>query len=318
MAVIKNLLTGELVFLQSQHAFGRNKLTNNTALEEQDVSKSHATINWNDGGWYLHDHSRNGTLIGKDYVHQTSLVISKGEVIQFGKGENTRWQVLDLSPPVSYLKCLDTPKYCLPDQTESDWNTEIPDISIFYGSNGNWQLETKEHTYLLENGTTIDLNDEKWCYVENEAINDTIDNHQLVRKAYFQFELTPDEERIFLMLYINELKYDIGERTFNHLLLALARIRLEDAEDAVAYEEQGWVSMDKLAKMISKEIMKDVDQYYLNVQIHRLRKQLINLKPFGYLLSGIIERRLGEIRFAHHYFQILKENKVIGEVIGKE
>ena len=61
--------------------------------------------------------------------------------------------------------------------------------------------------------------------------------------------------------------------------------------------------------------MKDIDQYYVNVQLYRIRKKLVQLKPFGYLFSGVVERRPGELRFADNPFQIRKENRVVGEMM---
>lgn len=60
MAIIKNKSTGEIVYLNTQHTFGRNRNIVNTYLTEKDISQSHALVSWRGSHWYLQDHSRNG------------------------------------------------------------------------------------------------------------------------------------------------------------------------------------------------------------------------------------------------------------------
>ncbi len=318
MAILKNLTTNQSVILQSQHSFGRNPSISNTHIAERDVSQSHAVVSWKGGVWNIHDHSRNGTLIGKNYIHHASSELTMGEVIQFGSDDSTRFEVINLSPPLSYLKCLDAPRFIELGAHAPEDNADIPDASFFYSSDGQWNAETQEGIFTLKHDQVVTLNGQNWVYIENKVLDETVDTNQLIMRSYFQFVLSPDEEHIFLSLVISNQKYHLGERTFNNLLLALARKRLADYEDGYEFNDQGWVTTESLSSYMSREMMKDVDQYYLNLQIHRMRKQLIKLKPFGYLFSGIVERRLGELRFAHRYFQIMKEKQLLGEIIMKQ
>ena len=316
MGVIRNVSSGAITLLHAHHLFGRDPLAADTTIPAADVSKSHATIKWQGGGWVLHDHSLNGTLYDEKYIHQSMVNLSLGTVIQFGESELTRWELLDTEQPMSFLRCLDSTEFFLPEDPSNSWGTALSDVSFFLDRRQYWHMETDTATYKLQHGTVVIVKGRRWQYVQNEVIEETLDNGQLIKSAYFQFDLSHDEEHVILSVFINGHHYNIGERTYNQLLLALARIRLKDWENGLAFEQQGWISTEQIIEMLSREIMRKVDQYYLNLQIHRLRKQLMSLKPYGYLLSGAIERQRGEIRFAHPAFEILKNGKVLRKVEG--
>lgn len=314
MGVIQNVSSGAIVLLHAQHRFGRDPLAADTPMVSADVSKVHATIKWQGGSWALHDHSRNGTLCNKKIIHQSAVPLDVGAILQFGKASSTRWEILETSPPRSYLNCLDAPGFFLPSAPENHWCSELAGVSFYIDNRHRWYIEIGSSSYQLEHGLILTIEGKKWQYIENEVIDETIDNGQLVKNSYFQFELSHDEEHVLLHLYINGHHYNIGERTYNQLLLTLARMRIVDEENGVPFERQGWISTEKIIDLLSREIMRKVDKYYLNLQIHRVRKQLMGLKPYGYLLSGTIERQLGEIRFAHRSFEIIKGGTVLKKV----
>ena len=116
-----------------------------------------------------------------------------------------------------------------------------------------------------------------------------------------------DEEQIISKIAINDLELDLGNRVFNHLLLYLIREKQKDLSFGVTDTSCGWVYMDDLNKAMSKELLKEVDAYYINTLIHRLRKFLMKLKPYGFLFANIIERKKGQLRFGLSKFEINKE-----------
>lgn len=316
MAIIKNNRTGETVYLNTQHSFGRNRHTSNTHIPEQDISQSHALIFWKGNDWYIQDHSRNGTLVNGKYINHTTVKLSKSCKIQFGEQGSTQWEMINLSPPMSYLKSTHDQNdiielascYAFPDE-------KTPDIFI-YPADGIWKLEEKGIAHDLGHGETYHINNKEYIYIENRVLEDTMDNGYVVNNAYFQFILSSDEEHIQIKIIIQNQELDLGERVHNYILLALARKRLIDVRMGCAFGDQGWIAIDELLSDMSKEFGKELDTYYLNLKIYRLRKLLIETKPYGYLFSNIIERRHGEVRFSHRYFQILKEEECIGEVLA--
>lgn len=86
------------------------------------------------------------------------------------------------------------------------------------------------------------------------------------------------------------LRADLGERGHHYCLLTLARLRMEDARRGLDASSQGWIENAALAAMLG------LDPAHLNVQIHRLRRQVAAaLAPHACV--EMVERRRGEIRF---------------------
>ncbi len=318
MAILKNNQTQEIICLNAQHTFGRNRNTSNTYLSEQDISQSHALISWKGSHWYIQDHSRNGTLVNGEYINHATVKLSKGSKIKFGEKETTQWEMINLDSPSSYLKSLENPNkiveltscHVFPD-------TKKPEILI-YPEDTIWKLEKNGEAIDLVQGEVYNIDNEEYVFVENNILEDTMDNGHVVNNAYFQFILSSDEEHIRIKIITQNQELDLGERVHNYILLALARKRLNDVNKGYVLRDQGWITIASLLKDMSREFGKELDVYYLNLKIYRLRKQLLETKPYGYLFSNVIERRYGEIRLAHAYFQILKEEECIGEVLAGE
>jgi len=314
MAILKNNQTKETVYLNAHHTFGRNPNIVSTVLVGKDVSQSHAVVSWIGSDWYIQDHSRNGTLVNGDYINHTTVKLAQGSTVQFGEHEPIQWELIDLSPPCSYLRSTQDPTKTI--ELNSYYffpNEEAPEILI-YPEDTLWKLEEKGTVTDLKANKLYIINNEEYLFVENEVLEDTMDNGHVVNNAYFQFQLSSDEEHIYIKIITQNLELDLGERVHNYILLALARKRLSDVDNGFSLNDQGWLSTDDLLDDMSKEFGKELDTYYLNLKIFRLRKLLMDTKPYGYLFSNIIERRQGEIRFAHRYFRILKEDECVGEV----
>ena len=320
MAVLRNAVSGDFVLLNSRHVIGRSARTSNTVLLEKDVSKSHATIFWEDGIWKLNDHSRNGTVIGHKHIHQDSHKLKKGAKIKFGRQETAVWTFEDDSPPSSYLQSVReeqkvlalTPVPGLP-------NPDDPEISFYYTRDNRWKAEKAGTEIDLEDGTMLNFSEDDWVFVENDVLDETIDYGQVVTNALFRFILSADEEKVAINIQTVSHQLDLGVRVYHYILLALVRKRLQDQADGYVLADQGWMEVEDLVQDLNKELGRkrdnEIDEYYLNVQIYRLRKQLVGIQPIGYLFSSIIDRRKGEMRFSYPFFQIIKEDQIIGEVM---
>ncbi|OJJ22133.1 hypothetical protein BKI52_08840 [marine bacterium AO1-C] len=303
MATIINLLTKASIYLHIQHTLGRGS-DNTTKINIPDVSSRHATIFWQDNQWFLKDHSLNGTLVNKKFTHQKTVKLSQGSVIKFGRDFSSEYKVTDLKPPKSYLVSLNSSQqfilekdyYALPDKKN-------PTISLTLVDNI-WQLEKNGETYLLDDRQTFEVAQQRWMFVKNDLTEDTIDYGKLRNKAWFLFTVSTDQERVRVQIEMGENSMDLGVRAYNPMLLTLARKRLEDIEARYPPKDQGWMMMEQLTAMLSKEELKEVDQYHVNVRIHRIKEQLLKLQPYGSQFVSIIERRKGEIRFNHDKIKI--------------
>lgn len=59
------------------------------------------------------------------------------------------------------------------------------------------------------------------------------------------------------------------------------------------------MDVETLVNKLSKEELKEIDQYNLNTRIRRIRKGLLALQPYGNQFVNIIERKRGAVRFNH-------------------
>lgn len=316
MATLQNTVTKEIIYLNTQHTFGRNRHNVNTYLPELDISQIHAVITWKGNSWYLFDQSRNGTLINGAFINNKALQLSEGSKIQFGEEKTTEWKVLNCNKPSSYLKSLTDPNKII-ELTSSHAFPDNENPSLFiYPSDNEWKLEENGKIENLTANLKYTIDNEEFIFIENKTLEDTMDMGFGATEAYFQFILSSDEEHIRLKLITKNQEIDLGERVHNYILLALARKKLQDNDAGYVIADQGWLTIDDLLDELSKELNKDIDIYYLNLKIHRIRKLILDIKHYGSLFSNIIERRPGEIRFSHPYFQILKEEKSVGEILS--
>jgi len=317
MAILQNSITKEIICLNTQHTFGRNKHSSNTFIAELDISQLHAIISWKGNSWYIYDQSRNGTLINGKFINNTTLKISDGTKIQFGEKKTTEWEVLDCNPPTSYLKSIQNTNNIIELKSSHAFPDEKTPNAFIYPSNEIWKLEENGKTKDLITDTVYSINGKEYLFIENKAMEETMDMGFSPDAAFFQFTLSSDEEHIKLKLITKNQEIDLGERVHNYILLALVRKKLEDYNAEYVTDDQGWIDVNLLLEDLSKELNKDIDIYYLNLKIHRIRKLLLDIKSYGHLFSNIIERRPGDIRFSHPYFQIIKEEKCIGEILPK-
>lgn len=316
MASIENIDSNEIVILHTYHMFGRNKDVCNTCIYGDAISRSHATIHWARPYWYIQDHSKNGTWINGRLIHQWTIKLKVGSHLQFGNMHCSPWEVLDLKAPADYLRSLTIKNHFLFLHTcHALPNDRQPLVSFYKSVNKKWIAETNERAIVLTHGTRVQVDGEQWEFIENSISSETQDFGQVKHNAYLKFNLSPTEEDIRLKLVADGLEYDIGRRSYNYLLLALARKRLKDRSQGFGTDDQGWFSTERLKKEVGKELAREIDEYYLNLQIYRLRKHFVEMQQFGNLFSHIIERRKGELRIAFPQLKIYKDNSCIGEIM---
>ena len=309
MAVLKHQLTGEVQFLTTQHTVGRNP-SNLLIIDAIDVSRAHATIFWENQAWYVRDHSRNGTIVNHKYLNQSTLKLQVGDKIQFGNQEPATWELIDSGPPTSFLQSGTKDFFSLATNSITLYpDRDRPLASFYLSKNHRWALDNGNFTEELIHGESYSFDDKSWVFFENTPLDETLDYKSVLEEASLICKLSPDEESVQVKVVVNELELDLGEKVYNHLILLLARRKQQDAERGFAKEEQGWIFIEELLPRLSKELMREIDVYYLNIMIHRLRSHLKDLKPYGYLFSNIIERRRGKLRINHPKIQVYKEGQ---------
>lgn len=307
MAVIENKFNGAKLMLHCQHTIGRDR-NNSSLLNEKDVSRKHAIIYWEKDRWQLTDFSSNGTKVNATYVHHATKRLEKNDLLQFSNAKEGVWKIVNLNPPNSFLISLDSSANFI-DLSE---NLLFPagdnlKLTFFQNKDQKWVMDDELQETILIHKEKYLINRISYQFIENESLSDTILNTDITKKACFQLLISVDEERITSKIKINDLELDLGDRVFNHLLLHLARVKQQDLNFGLDDKLCGWVDMEDLYEALSKELLKNVDAYYINTLIHRLRKNLMNLPPYGFLFANIVERKKGKLRFGLANFEIEKE-----------
>jgi hypothetical protein len=307
VAILRNRSTQRKIYLRTHHVFGRGRSAD-TLLENLDASQLHASIRWTGKTWELRDHSRNGTLLdGVRLSSPKGIELGVGANIGFGHDAGASWQVEDLSPPCNLLWPLghDEPHITLGHSNLLPHGVAA-ELSIHHSEKGQWVCTTPEGSWILEDGDEVRLANKVWCFVLAAEVISTMDCMvggkplQRVPQPELSFRVSQDEEHAWLELNDAGLHLDLGERSHHYALLILARLRLADAQRHLAPHAQGWVELERLAKMLG------LDPGHLNIQIFRMRKQLALAMPHGAHVPELIERRRGSLRFGNLRFKITR------------
>jgi hypothetical protein len=304
VAILRNRVTQRKIYLRTHHVFGRGRSAD-TLLENLDASQLHASIRWTGQAWEARDHSRNGTLLdGKLLSNTKGLELSVGTTLSFGNEGGAVWLVEDLSPPRNLLWPLGHDEPYIPLGRSNLLPQGLgAELSIHHSEKGQWVCTTPEGSWLLEDGDEVRFAGKVWCFLLAAEVVSTMDcmagKAQLKRSqpALF-FKVSQDEEHAWLELHDAGFHLNLGERSHHYALLILARLRLADAQRQLAPHAQGWVELDRLAKMLG------LDPGHLNIQIFRMRKQLALAMPPGAQVPDLIERRRGSLRFGDLRFRI--------------
>ncbi len=310
MATLKNPTLGNTIALRSHHTFGRRQSSVDTWLQSPDVSQIHAAIRWEGLHWIVLDLSRNGTWV--DDRHLTdgqSVRLQEGMTIKFGDSEDATWQVANVEEPKTVLVSLDDSHpdieldtfYSLPDEHH-------PEISLYVSERGQWLCERADGVAPLHDGDVISYGQQQWKFCCAEMVEttpvQTEKPRELTDDMAFHFNVSLDEEHIFLRLVRGDSTFDLGERAHHYLLLTLARRRLDDIQDQIDVNEQGWMDLDELSHMLN------LDPSHLNIQIHRARKQIAKLGLNLSYLPKVVERRTGSVRFGSPLFTIVRGSEI--------
>ena len=97
------------------------------------------------------------------------------------------------------------------------------------------------------------------------------------------FRVSLDEEHVELAASIGGRRADLGSRAHHYLLLTLARLRVLDVDPALPSSARGWVSQDRLLKMLGAR------SGALHLSVFRARSELAQLGVID--SANLIERR---------------------------
>ena len=309
-------------YLYAYHNFGRFAYSVDTLITNPRVSKMHAVIEWHNEQWFIRDLSSNGTWLNKKRLtKQQPKSLYIGDEICFSNDDEIVFTVEELSPPsVKLIPCADSNPdqhgesqsaitlqsyHLLPDE-------KSPEIALILNQmTGQWRIEyinepQLQPRYLVEHDI-VEFNNQRWqlhlSHLEDSTEVQSIPQLNIDDLACL-FELSLDEEITKLTVNSSQGSINLQSRSHHYLTLNLARYRVADAEKGMPIAEQGWINTDYLLKDLG------VDMSYLNIQIHRSRKQFTELLGNVINAENLIERQLRRVRFGCPTFKIYKGQKL--------
>lgn len=314
MATLLNKLSKQVLQLLPHHTFGRREDRVDTHLDAPQISKIHASIEWDGSNWSIKDLSRNGIWLDKEkliYGEKHPLMV--GQVIKF-VSKDQRFEINDLAPPTNFLVPNSSSQGILAlDQIQLLPNEQEPKVAVHLcPDTHDWLLEefNEQHEApqrSLSHGDIIEIDDTKWTLLLAEKSNSTtliIDNDDSIENFDFHFHTSQDEENTSLVLDNGNVKADLGERNHHYVLLHLARQRATDCSNGFNNFDQGWVDNELLSRELGLELA------HINIQLYRIRKQLTEVMPELNGVNKLVERKRGKVRFGSSAFKIYKSGQL--------
>lgn len=302
----------QFIYLSEHHTFGRLAEKVDTLVEDSFVSRIHAVIQWKEPHWEIRDLSSNGTWVNGEKIPLNQKVVLQDEdAIQFGHNEAIVYVIKDTASPQNALvqqSNIDKGKPEIIHLSRYHFlpNEDNPDVVLYKKANL-WYADnlhdTEGFSQPLNKNAFLNFADNIW---QLRIINDSnatlqLDNDGVPDKgAMIKFYLSLDEEHCTVEISTPGKKYNLASHSHHLLTLMLARYRAEDRKRNLPVEEQGWVYLEQLSKDIGLE------ERHINIQVHRVRKQLADTITANIHITDLIERRRGQLRFASPQFQIHK------------
>ncbi|RRA00699.1 FHA domain-containing protein [Burkholderia cepacia] len=303
MAILMNDSSGEACLLRAYHVFGRDAARCDTVIRDASVSRVHAHIRWVGGLWELHDHSSNGTsLSGVPLRHGDHAVLRPGDVIRFGRAGIAPWRVEALDDPADTLwpiRGAAHPIVLAPRQILAARAAQP--VTIVRSPAGEWLCDDTLPPRALHDGDEVSTGDATWRLAlarNGSTMRLAAPADPAVPAQLLEFLVSRDEEHVRMLLHVRGGVVDLGERAHHYSLVTLARARSADMQAGYDAATQGWIELDRLARMLG------IDTSHVNVQIHRARSQFAALPGMG--ASQLVERRRGSVRFGDVPFRVMR------------
>jgi hypothetical protein len=292
MGVLKNQTTRHRRSLAARTLAGRAPGCA-LRLGDRGASAEHASIFWTGGRWEVRDlGSTNGTWVdGRRLEPGERVVLRAGSELLLGGG-GERWILTDDLPPVASARCLDGGEV----RVAEDGLLVLPSAndpvaSLFEDPSGRWVLETDGPARPAIDQEEVVAGATWLLSVPPLTSSGLVQTTLNLRATSFRLDeitlrldVSRDEEYVALSIVHNREVTRLPARAHLQSLLALARVRLQDRDDASLTEgERGWVYTDGLIAMLKS------DPQRLAVDIFRVRQQLASAGVLN--AGGIVERR---------------------------
>ncbi|HDR9773185.1 TPA: FHA domain-containing protein, partial [Burkholderia cepacia ATCC 25416] len=247
--------------------------------------------------------SSNGTsLSGVPLRHGDHAVLQPGDVIRFGRAGIAPWRVEALDDPADTLwpiRGAAHPIVLAPRQILAARAAQP--VTIVRSPAGEWLCDDTLPPRALHDGDEVSTGDATWRLAlarNGSTMRLAAPADPAVPAQLLEFLVSRDEEHVRMLLHVRGGVVDLGERAHHYSLVTLARARSADMQAGYDAATQGWIELDRLARMLG------IDTSHVNVQIHRARSQFAALPGLG--ASQLVERRRGSVRFGDFPFRVMR------------
>jgi len=288
MGLLINPATGARVALLTRHLIGRAP-GSDLRLADSSVSGNHALILWRGDRWMVQDlGSRNGsTLDGVALTAGEARPLKVGSTLGFGL-TGGGWTLTEAGPPGAFAESdgrrVDAAGdlLLLPD-------ADRPEVLIARAADGRWVREDDAGATPVQDKDRVRAGGVDWMLHLPDPLPATaaVGGSPHLAAVTLCFAVSLDEEHVAWSARLpGGRSVDLGARSFNYLLLTLARARLEDATDAeVPVSSHGWRYQDELAARLG------IEPETMKVHLYRARRQLSGAGIEG--TDALVERRSG-------------------------
>ncbi len=285
MAILKSASRGDIVPLCHHTRVGRSRDAD-IRINDRRISSEHAVVSYNGGLWEVKDlGSRNGTVVdGRRLDPGSRIPLRVGSELRFGSSDSAWTLESDEAPDVVVLDLEEG------GALEGEHGLlQIDDGMLLFTENGrDYFLEVRGHRHEVVDRQVVELEGRRLRISipppDENGQTITADGILLSRDVTLQFQVSPDEEHIQVRVIAEGVRKELRARSFDYMLLALARARIIDAASGdLAPEEQGWVYADELAKDLGMDVS------HVNVDIYRARRRFAAAGVQG--ADEMLERR---------------------------
>lgn len=274
--------------LLSFNRVGRDRKCEIALPDVPQVSQHHAVLRWSAAGWQVIDNSRNGTNVnGAKLRPSEPEVIGDGARLVFGADACTFVLVGD-GPPPPAARSGDDLRVGAAEELRFDG-----EVRVARDARGRWVAEAGPLVVPVTDGQDLEVGGRRWV-LDLPEVSSTVHGELPADEAGFSLRVvhTRDEDHVEAWLVRGEQR-TLLRTTYNDLLLALARARVEDAEFPEA--ERGWREVDDVCRKYR------VDRRWVNVAVGRLRERFrdhgVGRDPFA-RRGTQLRLELGDVRVA--------------------
>ncbi len=298
MATVRQDKTDESFRLSARTLVGRSpscllRLTDSLASGE------HAILSYTGSGWELRDlGSKNGSFVdGMRVQPGTTVAVHQGAIIGFGAKDG--WVLEDASaPPLLAVDLATAEVVCAVDGVLVLPTEDDPQASVYETKRGEFIVESEVEPPRKLGGTEVLSVGGRVFRIEPPDIPEGTpfaEEGPAIGNVTLRFHVSRNEEHVDLVILHGDLEIPLPRREHLYVLLTLARLRLEDADEAIA--ERGWVDRDELQRMLA------MGTNALDVAIFRVRRQLTKAGIEG--AAEIVEVRPGQRRICTDRIEIV-------------